>query len=106
MKTRYKILIVLGSFIGFYFALIPALEKCNSFDLDCTAVQNLILLTRPVVTVDTWYNPNSMEWSGSAQGIEKPSVIDSLKHNQNFILSMIVFPICIISTVVLWDKRK
>ena len=106
MKTSYKILIILGSFIGFYFSLIPALEKCNETDSDCTSVQNLVLLTRPVMTIDTWDNQNSIGWSGTAQGIEKSTVGDSLKNNQNFILSMIVFPVGIISAVALWDKRK
>ena len=106
MRLRYKILIILGSFIGFYFVLIPLLTQCNTSDSDCSVIQDLVLLTRPSIPVDIWENQKSLESSGSVQGVESPFVTDSIMMNQNFILSMIVFPVSIISAVVLWDKRK
>lgn len=44
--------------------------------------------------------------SESAQGIEISTIDDYLRNNQNFILSMIIFPSGLIGAVVIWDKRK
>jgi hypothetical protein len=106
MKTKYKIFIVLGSFVGFYFASIFALQLCNQSDSDCTIFQELVLLTRLSVRVDFWDNQSSFEWTSSAEGIESSSTIDLLKLNQKFILSMIVFPSSVIAAIVIWNKRK
>lgn len=81
MKTRYKIFVVLGSFVGFYFALIPALQQCNQSDSDCTIFQELVLLTRLSVRVDTWDNQSSFEWTDSAHGIEISTASDLLRIN-------------------------
>lgn len=107
MKTRYKILLVTAFFAVFYFALTPALQYCLESDADCTVYQELVLLTRPVIIVDVWGDESSIgEWSGTPQGIEKPTISEYLRLNQNFILSMIVFPCGIIGAIVIWDKRK
>lgn len=107
MKTRYKILMVIGSFVAFYFALIPTLQQCLESDVDCIVYQELVLLTRPVIGGDVWGDESGIiEWSGTSQGIEKPTASDYLRMNQNFILSMIVFPCGIIGAIVIWDKRK
>ena len=106
MKTKYKIFIVLGSFVGFYFASISALQLCNQSDSDCTIFQELVLLTRLSVRVDFWDNQSSFEWTSSAEGIESSSTIDLLKLNQKFIPGMIVFPSSVIAAIVIWDKRK
>jgi len=107
MKTRYKILIVIASFVVFYFALIPALQQCLESDADCTAYQELALLTRLVISADLLGDESGIvAWSGTPQGIEKPTASDYLRMNQNFILSMIVFPCGIIGAIVIWDKRK
>jgi len=34
MKTRDKILLIMVSFLSFYFALIPALQQCMESDAD------------------------------------------------------------------------
>ena len=102
----FPIFIILGSFIGFYFVLISALNQCNKSNSDCRIIQKFVLLTSPSITVDILENQKSLEWSGSVQGVEISSVVDSIRMNQKFILSMMVFPDGIINVIVLWDKRK
>lgn len=102
MKTRYKISLVISCFVAFYFALIPAVQYCLESDADCTVWKELMLLTRPVISSDE----GIVEWSGTPQGIETPSVSDQIIHNMPFAVSMIVLPFVIIGFVVVWDKRK
>ena len=71
MKTRYKIFLIIGSFSVFYFGLIPALQHCSESGADCTVVQEMVLLTRPAIIVDTLDGQGIQEWSGTPQGIEK-----------------------------------
>lgn len=107
MKTRYKILVVISSFVTFYFALTPILQYCSESDANCTVYQELTLLTRPVISTSIWEDENGIvEWSGTPQSIEKPTIGDYLRLNQNFILSMIVFPCGIISAIVILDKKR
>lgn len=105
MKTRYKIFLVIGSFIVFYFALIPTLQVCIDLNNDCTVWQDLILLTRPVITSST-LGEGIGEWSGTTDGMEIPSFEDQISHNLPFVTSMIALPFVIIGFVVVWDKRK
>lgn len=105
MKTRYNILAVIISFVVFYFALIPALHICLESDSDCSTYRELVILTRPVVTVDVWDDGIS-QYSGTVEGMEEANVDDTLRMNQNFILTMIVTPSVIITGIILWDKRK
>jgi len=105
MKTRYKIFLVIGSFIVFYFALIPALQVCIDSNNDCAIWQELVLLTRPVITSST-LGEGIGEWDGTADGMEIPSLEDQISYNLPFVTSMIVLPFIIIGFVVVWDKRK
>lgn len=109
MKTRYKIAIVIVAFTGFYFALIPILEICHNTDNDCTVWQEMMFLTRPVITSSqhVWGTGDSIgEWSGTPEGIEIPSFDAQVMNNIPFVASMIVFPFVIIGFIVMWDKRK
>jgi len=105
MKTRYKIIFVITCFITFYFAIIPVLGYCLESGADCTLYQELTLLTRPTITVDTPWEGIS-EWSGTAEGIEKPTIAVQTMRNIPFVTSMIVLPFVIIGLIVTWDKRK
>jgi hypothetical protein len=106
MKIRFKIFAVIVSFASFYFALIPMLQQCTEHGSDCTIYQEMMLLTRPVIIVDWEDESGIAEWSGTPQDREKASLDEYLRLNQNFILSMIVFPCCIIGAIVMWDKRR
>ncbi len=105
MKTRYKIFLVIGSFVAFYFALIPALQVCIDSNNDCTVWQELVMLTRPVISSST-LGEGIGEWSGTVDGLEIPSLEDQISRNLPFVTSMIVLPFVIIGFVVVWDKRK
>ncbi len=105
MKTRYKIFLVIGSFVVFYFALIPALQLCIDSNNDCTVWQEIVMLTRPVISSST-LGEGIGEWSGTTDGLEIPSLEDQISRNLPFVTSMIVLPFVIISFVVVWDKRK
>ncbi len=105
MKTRYKIFLVIGSFVAFYFASIPALQVCIDSNNDCTVWQELVMLTRPVIS-SSILGEGIGEWSGTAEGLEIPSLEDQISRNLPFVTSMIVLPFVIIGFVVVWDKRK
>lgn len=107
MKTRYKTSLVIASFVAFYFALIPATHMCLESDSDCTIYQELIILTRPVVTLNIWdAGDGTGTWSGTVEDMKEPTLIDSLGSNMKFVLSMVILPISIIAGIVFWDKRK
>ncbi|RDJ31554.1 MAG: hypothetical protein DWQ18_01715 [Crenarchaeota archaeon] len=106
MKTRYKILAVIASFVAFYFSLIPGYEMCRDAGSDCSVFQFLINLTRPVIWSGYLGIEGISEWSGTAQGItQEPDISMLLQDNVSFLLSMIVLPAGIISAIVAWDKR-
>ena len=101
MKTRYKIALVIACFASFYFALIPALQICSDSGGDCTVWQELLLLTRPVIS-----SSEGIKWSGTVDGMDSPSASEQIIHNMPFAVSMIVLPFVIIGFVVVWDKKK
>ncbi|EGG42351.1 Hypothetical protein Nlim_0796 [Candidatus Nitrosarchaeum limnium SFB1] len=105
MKTRYKIFLVIACFIAFYVGIIPVLGYCLESGADCTLYQELILLTRPTITVYTPWEGIS-EWSGTAEEIEKPTIAMQIMRNIPFVTSMIVLPFVIIGLIVVLDKRK
>jgi hypothetical protein len=100
MKTRFKIFLVIACFVGFYFTLIPVLQFCLNSNDDCLVWQELMLLTRPVIA------SGDLQWSGSVDGIEIPSLSDQLIQNLPFAISMLVLQFVIIGFVVVWDNRK
>ena len=109
IKTRYKIFLVIGSFVVFYFALVPILQTCNSANSDCTVLQELVLLTRPVVVSSPhiWdTNDGISSWTGTVEGMEAPTLENQIMYDIPFIASMIVLPFVIIGLIVVWDKRK
>ena len=105
MKTRYKIFLVIACFIAFYFAIIPIVGNCMESGADCTGYVELIHLTRPSITVDT-LDEGISEWSGTVDGIEKPTIAMQIMRNIPFVTSMIVLPFVIIGLIVVLDKRK
>lgn len=102
MKTKFKVATVIATFVVFYFALIPTLQICIDLESDCTVWQELVLLTRPVISS----GEGIVEWRGTVDGIEEPTVADQIAHNIPFAVSMIVLPFVIIGFVVVWDKKK
>jgi len=110
MKIRFKIFLVIGVFVGFYFALQPIFLWCLDSGVDYTLWYELINLTRPVIHIDYsfWDDLSGTGgWSGTVQGIESaPPLVDMILMNIPFIFSMVIFPSMIISTIVIWDKRK
>ena len=111
MKTRFKILLVVASFIAFYFALIPVLQSCNPIaDSDCTVWQELMHLTRPVITSSShvWDTGDGIDrWTGTIEEMQTTlSLEDQVVNNLPFVTSMLVLPFVIIGFVVIWDKRQ
>ena len=109
MKTRYKIFFIIGSFVAFYFALIPVMQSCIDSNNDCTVWKELLLLTRPVITSTShmWDTVNGIgTWTGTVEEIETTSIKDQISYNLPFVVSMIVLPLVMIGFVVVWDKRK
>ena len=104
MKTRFKILTVIACFAIFYVEMIPLWEACNATGDDCTVWRELINLTRPIIP-SVWMGAE-LEWSGTADGVESPSLESLIMNNMSFVVSMIVLPFVIIGFVVIWDKRK
>ncbi|MCV0366223.1 MAG: hypothetical protein K5798_03025 [Nitrosopumilus sp.] len=108
MKTRYKILIVIGGTIFVYTILTVLLSLCMSFSGDCTVFRDANIQTRLIIPGGMmWDTANGIgEWSGTAQGFEetKPGIF--IEENHRFILFFIIVPIMIISGLVIWDKRK
>lgn len=101
MKTRYKIIIVIGIFVLFYVQLPLMWKQCDEVGADCTVLMNLMHWTRMGMF------SHDLEWSGTADGIEQDHTIgDYLRINQNFVLTMIAAPLTIIAGIVIWDKRK
>ena len=110
MKTGFKILLVIASFVVFYFALIPVMQACQSTDSDCTVWEEMMTLTRPVVVASNSFVWNTGDdagsWTGTTEGIKIPSPEDQIMHNRPFVISMIVLPFVVIGFIVVWDKRK
>ena len=104
MKTRFKIVIVIACFVIFYLVLVPIWETCNDFGADCSVWKELMLLTRPVIPGE-WIGAE-LEWSGTPEDIESPTIERIVMDNMPFTVSMIVLPFVIIGFVVIWDKRK
>lgn len=100
MKTRYKILMVIGIFALFYVQVPWMFKQCDETGADCTVFINLMNWTRMGVFV------NDTIWDSGSENTENHTVFDYLRINQNFILTMIVLPSSIIACVVVWDKRK
>ncbi|MDX1441897.1 MAG: hypothetical protein R3237_05510 [Nitrosopumilaceae archaeon] len=99
MKTRYKIFLVISSFVVFYLSLIPVMQFCLESYGDCSLWQELILLTRPVIVSD------DLQWSGTVDGIEHPSLNDQFVQNLPFVVSMVILPFVIIGFVVIWERK-
>ena len=109
MKTKFKIILVIGSFVIFYFALIPAMQICLDSGGDCAVLKELILLTRPVIPSDTliWDTGNGVgDWGGTPDQIESGSLSDHVVNNLPFVVSMIILPFVIIGFVVTLEKKK
>lgn len=100
IKTRYKIFLIIACFTSFYFTLIPTLQYCLESNGNCIVLQELMLLTRPVIVSD------NIQWSDSVDGMETPSLSEQIMRNMSFVASMLVLPFVIIGFVVVWDKRK
>ena len=104
MKTRFKIVIVIACFVVFYLSLMPIWAACNDSGAGCTVWKELMLLTRPVIPGE-WIGAE-LEWNGTSEGIESPSIERIVMDNTPFVVSMLVLPFVIIGFVVIWDKRK
>lgn len=105
MKTRYKIILVIGIFILFY-VTVPLFSKhCTEISDDCEIIRHLMNYTRAGVATNS-IGEGIGEWSGTAQGKEEPTIATQLRVNIPFIQTMIIPPILIITAIVLWDKRK
>jgi len=100
MKTRYKIILVIGLFALFYVQVPWMYKQCSSYDTDCTLFVNLMNWTRMGIFSDggIWNTGDGTE--------QEPIITDYLRINQNFILTMLVTPSVIITAIVLWDKRR
>ena len=61
MKTRYKIITVIGIFALFYLQLPLMLQQCNGNDIDCSFLTNLMNWTRMGIF------SGDLEWSGTVQ---------------------------------------
>ncbi|MCV0431240.1 hypothetical protein [Nitrosopumilus sp.] len=105
MKTRYKIILVIGIFALFY-VTVPLFSKhCTEVSEDCTVFWQLMHQTRAGIVTNS-LGEGIGEWSGTAQGMETPTVADQLRVNIPFIQTMIIPPLVIISVIVFWDRRK
>ncbi len=105
MKTRYKIITVIGIFVLFYVTVPLFTQHCNEISENCQVFWHLMHQTRAGVVVSS-ESEGIGEWSGTAQGGYVPSIADQLDANIPFIQTMIIPPIVIISAIILWDKRK
>ena len=108
MKTRYKILIVIGGTIFVYFAITVLLSLCMSFFDDCSVFRDANIQTRLIVPGGMiWDTANSIgEWSSTAQGFEETKPGFFIQENHRFILFFITVPMIIITGLVILDKRK
>jgi len=104
MKTRYKIILVVGIFVLFYVTVPLFTQHCFEISNDCEMFRQLMNHTRAVMIVGS--EGGIGEWSGTAQGIEEPTLSEQLQVNIPFIQTMIITPIVIITAMVFWDKRK
>lgn len=107
LKTRYKIIAVIGIFVIFYMQLPWMLDKCRESQGGCTILRELMQMTRLSVFTgeDIWREGGT--WSGTVDGIEtEHSIGDYLRINQSFIATMIAAPSAIIAVIILWDKRR
>jgi len=105
MKTRYKIILVIGIFSLFY-VTVPLFSKhCAEVSDDCALFWYLMHQTRAGMVTDS-LGEGIGEWSGTAQGMVTPTVADQLRVNIPFIQTMIIPPLAIIGAIVIWDKRK
>ena len=102
MKTRYKIIAVIGIFVLFYVQLPLMWQQCDVTDADCTILTNLMTWTRMGI-----FSSGDIEWSGTVQETEQNhTVYDYLGINRNFFLTMVVIPCAVIAGIIIWDKRK
>ena len=106
MKTRYKIIFVIGIFVLFYVTVPLFTQQCFEISNNCDVFRQLMNQTRAGMVVNS-ESSGIGEWSGTAEGMEKsPSWTEQLRVNIPFIQTMIIPPIVIITAMVLWDKRK
>ena len=102
MRTRYKIIAVIGIFTLFYVQLPLIWQQCNGTGTDCTILTTLMNWTRMEI-----FSSGAIEWNGTAQwNQQNQTIYDYLEINQNFILTMIVVPTAIIFGIMIWDTRK
>lgn len=107
MKTRYKVLIFVGSVLVFYMSLVPLTVSCMSVMDDCKILSELTLFTRPVMSTSSWDTGNGVgAWSGTADRVEPGfTLLESFEHNMGFMIFVtVVFGI--ILGIVIIDKRK
>jgi len=103
MRLRYKIFVVVASFVAFYAGIGPVSHACFDPDSDCHFAARLWEMTR--VTVPVGSDGGIGEWSGTAQGIEEPSVKHFVSQNVMFLFTMVAAPTCIICVLILFERR-
>ncbi|WP_428325592.1 hypothetical protein [Nitrosopumilus sp.] len=104
MKTRYKIILVIGIFVLFYVTIPLFTQHCFEISDDCEVFRQLMNHTRAGMVVSSG-DGGIREWSGTAQGIEEPTLVQQLRVNIPFIQTMILPPIVIIIAIIFWDRR-
>lgn len=105
MKTRYKIILIIGIFVLFYVTVPLFTQHCFAISDDCEVFRQLMNHTRAGIVVSS-EESGIEEWSGTAQGIHEPTFFEQLRVNIPFIQTMVIPPIAIITVIVLRDKRK
>ncbi len=105
MKTRYKIILVIGIFILFYMMIPLLTQYCFTISDDCEIMRFMMNNTRAEMIVSSSYYDLG-EWGGSVPYVEEPTLFSQINANIPFIQTMIIPLILIITAIILWDKRK
>lgn len=107
MKTRYKILIVIGAYATFFFTKIEIAKLCwnelydHSVDNSCMVLNQFVTEITPHVISN---GDGIASWSGTAEGMEQSSQIFAIHDNISFLLFFIVVPFLIILVIHYRDK--
>lgn len=101
IMLRYKVFAVVICFVAFYAGVILIGPVCIDPVNNCMFIAELmtsIILTTP--------GDGIVEYKGSVQGIEEPSVTNFILQNISFFIMMIIIPACIVSAIIFYEKLK
>ena len=109
MKTRYKILLVITTSAITYILFHNVLFNICMVVIDDVEICKVLWLFDTSIRISNydWNVGDGIgSWSGTAEGMETPSVYESLRMNSGFIFWHMVLPVLVILLICQRDRPK